>query len=65
MGTLALRRTKSSIGPDGQPLVTLPSKTVQLVTLDLGPEDSANYQALETETRTLVSGIGWGDIKCV
>jgi len=38
-------------------MVTLPSKTVQLVTLDLGPEDAANYQALESETRSLVSVI--------
>lgn len=55
MGSLALRRTKTSTGPDGTPLVTLPSKTVQLVTLDLGPEDAANYSALEDETRKLVS----------
>lgn len=55
MGSLALRRTKASTGPDGRPLVALPSKTVQLVTLDLGPEDRANYAALEDETRKLVS----------
>lgn len=54
MGSLALRRTKASTGPDGRPLVVLPSKTVQLVSLDLGPEDAANYQALEDETRKLV-----------
>jgi SWI/SNF-related matrix-associated actin-dependent regulator of chromatin subfamily A3 len=54
MGSLALRRAKSSTGSYGRPIVTLPSKTVQLVTLDLGPEDAANYAALEDETRKLV-----------
>jgi hypothetical protein len=54
MGSLALRRTKASTGPDGRPLVALPSKTVQMVTLDLGPDDAAAYTALEEEVRKLV-----------
>jgi hypothetical protein len=54
MGSLALRRTKDSPGADGRPLVTLPSKTVTIVRLELGPEDALNYARLESETKTLV-----------
>jgi hypothetical protein len=54
MGSLALRRTKGSPGPDGQPLVTLPPKTVTIVRLELGAEDALNYARLEGETKSLV-----------
>lgn len=54
MGSLALRRTKDSPGPDGRPLVQLPSKNVQIVGLELGPEDALNYTRLEAETKSLV-----------
>lgn len=54
MGSLALRRTKDSPGADGQPLVSLPPKTVQLVQLELGPEDALNYARLHDETKSLV-----------
>jgi SNF2 family DNA or RNA helicase len=54
MGSLALRRTKDSPGPDGRPLVTLPPKTVTIVRLELGAEDALNYARLEGETKSLV-----------
>ncbi|KAF6264805.1 SNF2 family N-terminal domain-containing protein [Scenedesmus sp. NREL 46B-D3] len=53
MGSLALRRTKDSSGPDGRPLVALPPKTVTVVRLELGPEDALNYARLEGETKSL------------
>ena len=44
MGSLALRRTKDmQVG--GQPMVSLPSKTVHVVTLSLSKEDSDTYKA--------------------
>ncbi|WIA16914.1 hypothetical protein OEZ85_013841 [Tetradesmus obliquus] len=55
MGSLALRRTKDSPGPDGQPLVALPPKTVTVVRLELGAEDALNYARLESETKSLVA----------
>uniref|UniRef100_A0A383WDF9 Uncharacterized protein n=1 Tax=Tetradesmus obliquus TaxID=3088 RepID=A0A383WDF9_TETOB len=55
MGSLALRRTKDSPGPDGQPLVALPPKTVTVVRLELGAEDALNYSRLESETKSLVA----------
>lgn len=63
MGSLALRRTKDSPGPDGRPLVKLPSKTVQIVGLELGPEDALNYARLEAETKSLVGCGRVGSVK--
>ena len=55
MGTIALRRTKDLM-VNGRPLVALPSKTVQIVRVNLSPEDRLRYERLETEGRRLVSG---------
>jgi hypothetical protein len=60
MGTIGLRRTKDTPGPDGQPLVRLAPKTVTIVQLDLGPEDALNYSRLEAESKNLVSRKGLG-----
>jgi hypothetical protein len=35
----------------------LPTKTVTIVRLDLGPEDALNYARLEGETKSLVRGM--------
>ncbi|GFR51518.1 hypothetical protein Agub_g13934, partial [Astrephomene gubernaculifera] len=54
MGCIAMRRTKDlKIG--GRPLVVLPSKRVNLVTVHLNREDRAKYDALELQGRRLVS----------
>ncbi|KAG2423298.1 hypothetical protein HXX76_015447 [Chlamydomonas incerta] len=56
MGALALRRTKDlRLGTAGRPLVALPSKTVRLVTVHLTREDRAKYDALELESRRIIS----------
>ena len=66
MGSIALRRTKETVGPDGKPLVSLAPKTVTIVQLDLAPEDALNYSRLEAESKNLVrsrrgkgKGIWW------
>lgn len=54
MGSLALRRTKTSRGPDGSPLVALPPKSVAVVQLQLAAQDAEHYTRLEQETKSLV-----------
>lgn len=54
VNTLALRRTKDT-ERKGAPLVTLPSKTVFLVTLSLESSALAKYQKWESAGRKLIS----------
>ncbi|KXZ51801.1 hypothetical protein GPECTOR_11g243 [Gonium pectorale] len=54
MGSIAMRRTKDlRIG--GRPLVVLPRKSINLVTVHLTREDRAKYDALELQGRRMVA----------
>ncbi|CAI7827320.1 unnamed protein product, partial [Closterium sp. NIES-53] len=54
--TTALRRTKD-MQVNGRPLLSLPPKTVQVLPVDLLPEDRDLYDQVQEEVRRLVGGM--------
>ncbi|XP_017229709.1 helicase-like transcription factor CHR28 isoform X1 [Daucus carota subsp. sativus] len=49
--TVMLRRTKDTF-IDGEPIITLPSKTINLIKVDFSAEERAYYQKLEADSRS-------------
>ncbi|KAK1387224.1 helicase-like transcription factor CHR28 [Heracleum sosnowskyi] len=49
--TVMLRRTKGSV-VDGKPIITLPSKTINLTKVEFSVEERAYYRRLEAESRS-------------
>nr|XP_017227107.1 PREDICTED: helicase-like transcription factor CHR28 [Daucus carota subsp. sativus] len=49
--TVMLRRTKGTV-IDGEPIITLPSKTINLKKVEFSVEERAFYQRLEAESRS-------------
>ncbi|GLC34103.1 hypothetical protein PLESTB_000837700 [Pleodorina starrii] len=54
MRTIAMRRTKD-LQINGRPLVVLPRKTINMVTVHLTREDRAKYDALELQGRQVIA----------
>lgn len=51
LSDVLLRRTKSTKGKDGKPIVTLPPKTVEIVTLKMSSAEAEFYAALRERSR--------------
>ena len=56
LGPIVLRRTKAMKGPDGQPLVALPPRRVEVVRLTLSPEEAGPLPALPAIAATAAAG---------
>lgn len=55
LGPLMLRRTKNTVGKDGQPIVTLPSSSIQIRRLDFNPAEQDFYDAIDARSKTKFS----------